>query len=98
MSEYPSWCCPRCGAQIGWLGRALDAILPWRLHACRPEDFPLWLWRDLDFLYDDPQEKIEWFNSPQPTLDHQRPRELIASKRDHLIHRRLAAIADAAFL
>ena len=32
---YPSYCCPRCGEQIGWVGRFFNAIIPgW--HKCRP--------------------------------------------------------------
>jgi hypothetical protein len=32
--KYPSWCCQRCGAEIGWIGRAWD-FLGIRLHRCR---------------------------------------------------------------
>ena len=32
--RFPSYCCQRCGDQIGWLGRAFQAVgLP--LHTCR---------------------------------------------------------------
>lgn len=26
VPHYPSWCCEWCGAQIGWLGRAIDFL------------------------------------------------------------------------
>jgi len=29
LSPYPSWCCQKCGAQIGWVGRVLIG-----LHRC----------------------------------------------------------------
>ena len=34
---YPSYCCQRCGALIGWLGRILETIpgYPFK-HRCRP--------------------------------------------------------------
>jgi hypothetical protein len=41
-SVYPSYCCQRCGATIGWLGRGLEIFLP-TLHDCpekyRPTEF-----------------------------------------------------------
>ena len=31
---YPSYCCQKCGEQIGWLGRLIGAALPdW--HRCQ---------------------------------------------------------------
>ena len=28
MNIYPSYCCQKCGLEIGWLGRVLEFILP----------------------------------------------------------------------
>ena len=36
-SKYPSWCCQKCGAAIGWIGRFIFSGL---LHKCK-EDMPL---------------------------------------------------------
>lgn len=36
--KFPGWCCQRCGAPIGYLGRALQALFgPMHKHAsgCR---------------------------------------------------------------
>ena len=37
---YPSYCCQQCGACIGWVGRAIDAItrplFGFVLHKCTP--------------------------------------------------------------
>lgn len=32
--RFPSYCCQRCGEQIGWIGRAFQAV-GLRLHTCR---------------------------------------------------------------
>lgn len=28
MRKYPSYCCQKCGACIGWLGRLIHFLLP----------------------------------------------------------------------
>ena len=28
MRRYPSWCCQRCGAYIGYLGRFMEWVYP----------------------------------------------------------------------
>lgn len=42
----PSWCCQRCGENIGWLGRGMEWLL-WRMHDCTfwtpPETPENWL-------------------------------------------------------
>ena len=35
---YPKYCCQRCGAQIGYMGRAFDFILVGPLHQCLDGD------------------------------------------------------------
>jgi hypothetical protein len=36
-TKYPSWCCQKCGEQIGWLGRFLFQFF----HKCkRTEEQP----------------------------------------------------------
>lgn len=32
-TKYPSYCCQRCGSQIGWLGRFMEAIFG-QVHDC----------------------------------------------------------------
>ncbi len=37
--NFPSYCCQKCGAHIGWLGRFFNLLLP-KWHNCRDHEPP----------------------------------------------------------
>lgn len=41
--KYPSYCCQKCGEQIGWLGRFVEFCLGWAglRHACQRNQIPM---------------------------------------------------------
>lgn len=32
--EYPAWCCPYCGAQVGYIGRFIAWLVGTGFHGC----------------------------------------------------------------
>ena len=37
-SKHPSYCCPKCGEQIGWLGRFFNFFIP-NYHRCKRKPY-----------------------------------------------------------
>jgi len=38
MNNHPSYCCPKCGEQIGWLGRFFNFFIP-NYHRCERKPY-----------------------------------------------------------
>jgi len=43
--EYPSHCCPYCGKEVGWVGRALAVVFGTRFHGCDFSNVKKWIGR-----------------------------------------------------